>query len=62
MDENRGRRRVRVVIDEKRHWRHQWKKRLRMVLIVSAWVIGSVLGLLFFWYVLDKMLKPPPME
>jgi len=61
MNDDRHKRRVRVVTDEARHRRHLWKKRLRMALIVSAWVIGCVVGLLFFWYILNKLLeyKPP---
>jgi hypothetical protein len=61
MNEHRHRRRVRVVTDEARHRRHLWKKTLRKVLIASAWVVSIALGLIFFWYVLERMLRPPPM-
>jgi len=47
-----------VVTDEARHWRHLWKKRLRFVLVVSAWIVSCVLSLLIFWYLLSKMLEP----
>ena len=62
MPENSRRRRVRVVTDGVKNRRHARKKMLRVVIRVVSWAIVLLLGVIVFWWVLDKMIQPPPRE
>jgi len=62
MSEKRRRRRVRVITDEVKYRRHRWKKLLRQLARVIVWALVLVIGLVIFWLVLDRMMRPPPQE
>jgi hypothetical protein len=59
---SKGRRRVRVITDPVKYRRHMRKKFFRTLARLGVWVLVAAVALLLFWFVLERMLQPPPQE
>jgi hypothetical protein len=55
------RRRVRVITDRRKYWRHQLKKSARRVLKIALWAGAIAVCVLGIWLVLDMLFRLRPL-